>query len=383
MNIFGKQGTTALPAAAFVALSLAASGAQAQTAEVLTLDIESQQAGSALMELASSSGAQIMVSEQAGAEVEVESLQGEFRLEEALAAMLTDTGLKYEFTSENVVLVQQAQPQESGELEEVEAADDTASQEEEEDPLELQRQVVTGSRLLGGDPSARVFSFTAEEIARRGVSNLEDFFRRMAWNQSSLNSQTSNNSTIYTNDGRTGGVFPGNGLGVSALNLRGLGWENTLVLMNGRRIAGTGGFEDDFVNILNVPLAALERVDIQLDGSSAVYGSDALGGVVNFITKKDYQGLSATYRQSYSSTDADSDNANITAGYGWGSGNITAIATRSTSKPINNAKTGWTTLDFRPLFGPEFDFRDFQSGQPGVVCVLGPPRQWNPAYPPI
>lgn len=383
MNILGTLKRNALPATAFVGLSLAASGAQAQTAEVLTLDIDSQQAGSALMELASSSGAQIMVSEQAGAEVEVESLQGEFRLEEALAAMLTDTGLRYEFTSENVVLVQQEA--QAGQLEEVEAAEVSAPAEEEEAPLELAPQQVTGSRLPGGDPSARVYTFTAEDIARRGVSNLEDFFRRMAWHQGSLNSQTSNSSTIYTNDGRysADSVLPGNGLGVSALNLRGLGWENTLVLMNGRRIAGTAGREDDFVNLLNVPLAAIERVDVRLDGASAVFGSDALGGVVNFITKKDYRGLSATYRRSYSSTDADSANGNITAGYGWSSGNITAIATHSTSEPINNAKTGWTTLDFRPLFGPEFDFRDFTTGQPGVVCLLGPPRQWNPSYPPI
>ncbi|MCY3606434.1 MAG: TonB-dependent receptor [Gammaproteobacteria bacterium] len=379
-------GKYAYPALAALVLSLGASGTSADEAEVLTLDIKPQQAGSALMELAGSSGVQILVSDEAGADVEVEGLTGEYKFDDALAALLTDTSLAYEYTSDNVVLVQQAQaqPQESGQLEEVEAPDETASVEEREDPLELSQQTVTGSRLLGGDPSARVFSFTAEDIARRGVSNLEDFFRRMAWHQASLNSQTSNANSIHTNDARYSrdSVLPGNGLGVSALNLRGLGWENTLVLMNGRRLAGTGGIEDDFVNLLDVPLAAIERVDVQLDGSSAVYGSDALGGVVNFITKKDYQGLSATYRRSYSSTDADSDNANITAGYGWGSGNITAIATHSTSEPINNAKTGWTTLDFRPLFGPEFDFRDFLSGQPGVVCVLGPPRQWNPAYPP-
>ena len=194
MNIIGKQGTTAMPTAAFVALALAASASQAQTAEVLTLDIEAQQAGSALMELASSSGAQIMVSEQAGAEVEVESLQGEFRLEEALAAMLTDTGLRYEFTSENVVLVQQ--DMQAGELEEIEAAEETVTETEEEAPLELDPQRVTGTRLPGGDPSARIYSFTAEEIARRGVSNLEDFFRTLPWAHSTLNTQTSNSATV-------------------------------------------------------------------------------------------------------------------------------------------------------------------------------------------
>ena len=99
-----------------------------------------------------------------------------------------------------------------------------------------------------------------------------------------------------------------------------MGWENTLVLLNGRRVAGTAGYEDDFVNLLNVPLSAIERVDVQLDGASAVYGADAIGGVVNFITRKNYRGLSATYRQEFSSTDADSTNANITGGYSWGTG---------------------------------------------------------------
>lgn len=381
MKIFGKQGTTALPTAAFVALALAASGAQAQTAEVLTLDIEAQQAGSALMELASSSGAQIMVSEQAGAEVEVESLQGEFRLEEALAAMLTDTGLRYEFTSENVVLVQQ--DMQSEQLEEVEAAESAAAPEEEEEPLELDPQRVTGTRLPGGDPSARIYSFTAEEIARRGVSNLEDFFRTLPWAHSTLNTQTSNSATVHRDGQAWGGIFDGNGLGISAVNLRGMGWENTLVLLNGRRVAGTAGYEDDFVNLLNVPLSAIERVDVQLDGASAVYGADAIGGVVNFITRKNYRGLSATYRQEFSSTDADSTNANITGGYSWGTGSVTAIITHSTSEPITNAKTGWTSLDFRPLLGPDFDRRSTTTGQPGVACETDPRPPTRGSIPPF
>ena len=98
-----------MPALAMASLSLGAACAQAQGAETLPLDIEPQPAGTALMELAGSSGVQILVSEQAGARVEVEGLKGEYKLEDALATLLSDTGLEYEFASANLVLVQQAQ----------------------------------------------------------------------------------------------------------------------------------------------------------------------------------------------------------------------------------------------------------------------------------
>ena len=364
----------AIPAVAMTALSFGAAGASAQDADVLTLDIEPQQAGPALMELASSSGVQIMLPDQAGAEVEVEGLKGEYKLEQALAALLIDTGLAYEFTSENVVLVQQSQ--QSEELQEVEAADDSAAREEEDEPIELEKQVVTGSRLEGGDPSARTYSYTAEEIAARGVSTLEEFFRTLPWTYSSITTQT-NMSEFYQGTDQEGEYIE-LGLGISTVNLRNMGSANTLVLVNGRRIAGTGE-EDDFANILTIPLSAIERVDIQLDGASAVYGSDAIGGVVNFITKRNYSGLSLNYRNEFSSTDADQTKASITGGYAWGSGNVTAILSRDTSDPITNNKTGFTTLDLRPSLGPEFDLRSITTGQPGVACEYSPVFASQPA----
>ena len=296
-------GKYAFPALAAAVLSLGATGASADGAEVLTLDIKPQQAGSALMELAGSSGVQILVSDEAGADIEVEGLTGEYKFDDALAALLTDTSLAYEYTSENVVLVQQAQPQESGELEEVEAPDETLS-EEEEDPLELATQTVTGTRLIGGDPSAQVYSFSAEDIARRGVSNLEEFFRKTPWAFPSMTTQTYGTANEVNRghpdagpdfDAQIWGAPSNAGhIGVSTVNLRGMGSPNTLVLLNGRRLAGTGGQEADFANLLNVPLSSIERVEIQMGGASAIYGSDAIGGVVNFITKEK---TTAVYRQ--------------------------------------------------------------------------------------
>ena len=365
--------TTRIPARSVLPLLLAVlafagASASAQSDEVLTLDIEPQAAGSALMKLAESSGAQILLAGGEHAHVEVEGLQGEYQLEEALTALLADTGLAYEFTSENVVLVQETEEDAEPE-QEAEEADDDSAVEEEEDPMELAPQTVTGSRLLGGDPSSRLFSFTAEDIAQRGVSTVEEFFRKLPFAFASLTTQTG---------AEAGGVFGQlrgeeislsvSGVGASSINLRGLGVANTLVLLNGRRVAGTGGMEDDFANLLNVPLSAIERVDIQLDGASAVYGSDAIGGVVNFITKKNYSGLSLTYRHEFSATDADKTNATITGGYAWGSGNMSVIMDRATSEPINNEKTGWTSRDLRPYLGVEFDNRTSSRSQPGIVC---------------
>lgn len=82
--------------------------------------------------------------------------------------------------------------------------------------------------------------------------------------------------------------------GGSQANLRGLGAQGTLVLLNGRRLSFYGapaGFQTMFVNIDAIPAAAIERMEVLTDGASAVYGSDAVAGVINVITKKNYQGL--------------------------------------------------------------------------------------------
>ena len=236
----------------------------------------------------------------------------------------------------------------------------------EEETLELTPQIVTGTQLIGGDPSAKVFSITAEEMARRGVSSLEDLFRTLPYAFASITTQTDmifggGAADVDTNLGALG-------LGTSTVNLRALGSENTLVLMDGRRIAGKAGNQSNFANILHVPIAAVERVDIQLDGASAVYGADAIGGVVNFILKKNYRGLTATARNEWSENDADKRKFDVVGGYSWASGNISGSASRSESEPINNYKI-WTSNDFRADFGPEFDKRQSTGyNQPGVVC---------------
>ena len=109
--------------------------------------------------------------------------------------------------------------------------------------------------------------------------------------------------------------------GASQANLRGLGAQGTLVLLNGRRLSYYGapaGFQTQFVNIDAIPAAAIERMEVLTDGASAVYGTDAVAGVINVITKRNYQGAEINL-----STDASSrissygeHQGSITAGFG-------------------------------------------------------------------
>ena len=352
----------ALPVLVLAVLTFAAASASAQSDEVLMLDIKPQKAGSALTKLARSSGVQIMITEGDGATVEVEGLKGEYRFEDALAALLTDTGLTYEYVAENVVTVQQ--DEQAGESDDPDASDDIAEPEEDE-PIELAPQKVTGTRLTKGDPSARIITFTREDMKRRGVSDLEELVRLLPWNFASITDTTVSQYGGGVSD--TDFSLGEYGLGTATVNLRSMGSSATLVLVNGRRVASRGGSFYDIVNILNLPMSAVERVEIQLDGASAVYGADAIGGVMNIITRKGFKGISANYRQEFSATGADRKELSALGGYGWRSGEVSVDLSRHETKPINNLKI-WNSNDFTDQFGPEFDLRVYNVGQPGVVC---------------
>lgn len=207
---------------------------------------------------------------------------------------------------------------------------------------------VTGTRLPTYDPTSDVRIYTADDIKALGVSNVQDFIRTLPQNQASIGTGLNNRkeTEVRFDDGGLGG------LGVGGVNLRGLGTKNTLVLVNGRRVAGAAGIEEGFANINNIPLAAIERVEISLGGGSSVYGSDALGGVVNFILKRGYNGYSATARTELSSTGAHTTQWTGSAARSWGSGSFTGTLSYSRIRPVENAKLGYTTHDFTGRISP-------------------------------
>ena len=172
---------------------------------------------------------------------------------------------------------------------------------------ELQRVEVTGSniRRIQTETAAPVQTLTREDIDRSGKSSVAELLQTLS----------------VDNQGSVPTTF-GNGFasGASGISLRGLGTASTLVLVNGRRVAPYGLADDGqkvFTDLNMIPLEAVERVEILKDGGSAIYGSDAIAGVVNIILKKDFKGvvLKASYgRSSYG--DGIEKRGAITAGFG-------------------------------------------------------------------
>ena len=168
---------------------------------------------------------------------------------------------------------------------------------------QLQRVEITGSSIkrIQGEGPLPVEIITRADIERKGVATTNDLLRSLTY-MSSFNDELQSNSP--------------NATGTAAAGFRGLSGDQTVVLLNGRRLANYG-FDGAFVNLNTIPLGAIQRVEILKDGATAIYGADAIGGVINFITRKDYRGveLSASYGAS-SKGDADEASTSVTAGFG-------------------------------------------------------------------
>jgi len=151
----------------------------------------------------------------------------------------------------------------------------------------LDRISVTGSRIKRTDIEAAlpVTVIQKEEIQAQGISSAEQLLMYM-------NIAGNGSDNLSANAGIAPADLRGNN-GVSGANLRGQGADATLVLLNGRRVA-THGLRGTAVDLNSIPFAAIERVEVLRDGASAVYGTDAIGGVINFITRNDFQGAQAS-----------------------------------------------------------------------------------------
>ena len=142
--------------------------------------------------------------------------------------------------------------------------------------------VVTGSniRRAEAEGSNPVQVIGREQLETSGKVTVADVLRSISANTGNATNETSNSGWAS---------------GSAGIGLRGLSQKNTPVLLNGRRLANygfpSGGLSDTFVNLNALPLVAVERIEVLKDGASAVYGSDAVAGVVNIITRQNFQGL--------------------------------------------------------------------------------------------
>lgn len=172
----------------------------------------------------------------------------------------------------------------------------------------LERVEITGSAIkrLESETALPVQVITREDIAKAGVTTAAELLAKVAANSGGLTDGASINVGGYDQKG------------FNSANLRGLGTSSTLVLLNGRRMANFASPGDDAgVDLNNIPAAAIQRVEILLDGASAIYGADAIAGVINFITRKDFQGVELSAQAGRTQEGgAGKRTASIAAGYG-------------------------------------------------------------------
>ena len=186
----------------------------------------------------------------------------------------------------------------------------------EDKTVDLEKIEVTGSHIkrVDSEGPSPVIVINREEIEKSGASTMSDLLRKLT-----LTNGVSFNENNFNSEA------PGS----SGINLRGLGQNATLVLINGRRMANYGfaqGVTETFVDLNSIPLGAIERIEIQKDGASATYGSDAIAGVVNVILRKNYTGTEATAGYGVSSEgDAEETTVNAVTGANIGDGNLTFV----------------------------------------------------------
>ena len=165
---------------------------------------------------------------------------------------------------------------------------------------------VTGTNIarIEGETGLPLQIITREELLNGGVQTMQELLDRISANQSfgGWNEAKGEGSTL---------------VGFTSASLRGLGSQRTLVLLNGRRLAPYALSGGQSVDLSGIPPSAIERVEVLKDGASAVYGTDAIGGVINFILRSDYQGAEANANY-YASEHGGGNNwrANATIGYG-------------------------------------------------------------------
>jgi outer membrane receptor protein involved in Fe transport len=287
---------TSLLSAALVLGLAAQAEAQPASQEQLTLSMPTMPLGDALRQLARVSGRNLVVDDQLVAGKTALALSGRFSPEEAIQRLLEASGLSSRTVDGTIVI--------SGPLAGVAERGGGAQNHED---AEI---VVTGTHVRGAPPTSPVITLTRRQIEEAAPASVEELMRKLPQNVSAGAAQENFGVT------GTGSDITDQGAGI---NLRGLGQRATLVLVDGRRIAPSG--TGSFVDVSLIPVSAIERVEILTDGASAIYGSDAVGGVVNFILRDDVRGIEPMVQVGTSTQGGGNQLlASLTAGADWRGG---------------------------------------------------------------
>ena len=368
----------ALVAAVCLSMVGFAVAAESQAAMVkMPTNIPAQGLGPALKTLAKDRGLQLVFRSEIVGSARTQGASGNLTTPEALTELLKGTDLSYSYLDENTVTIvplaasqapaaagsdrtNQNNTQDQGgngkkssqefRVAQVDQGQTTGpaavSKQEEQDSKkksDLEEIVVTGTHIRGdANPTAPIQVITRKDIERSGYTSTQQLVASIPQNFGGGSVGATADGTLGS--GNLANINDSYGTGI---NLRGLGPSSTLVLLNGHRLAPSA--DGVFVDISVIPLAAIDRVEIMTDGGSAIYGSDAVAGVVNFILRKDYEGQE-TWANYGSGTDGTRSQELVgqSVGRNWSGGNAVGTLQYQKQGALSAADRSYTDTVAEP-----------------------------------
>ena len=304
--------------------------APASAQEARAFDIPAGSLGDALNLYAAQADQQIFFSGEMVAGLRSPGLRGRFTPAEALNRLLRGSGLVSAETRPGVVFLRRG----------------GAATAEVDDETRLEEIIVTGSLLRSsGELASPVLVIDREALDRRGLGTVADTLAALPQNYAGAANPVASLSLADPNGGNTSLA--------TGVNLRGLGADATLVLVNGRRLAGSGS-RGELADVSALPSAAVERVDVLLDGASALYGSDAVAGVVNIIMKRAFDGQETRARVNAARDGMEDVIVSHLAGRTWSSGSALLSYEHQRTNGLNSFDRPYTAdADLRPFGGSD------------------------------
>lgn len=322
------------PVILIVSMTAAATATAAGLDTAVNVDIEAQRLDAALVQFGVQAHVQLVVVGNAAARARVSELKGNYTVREALNRLLKGTDLRFVQSGNTIRILSKSAGAASSRRgistrEKTSPDRDPPAHEPQMNPKsrrkaaqaglassvggeELQTITVTGTHIAGVPPSSSVIKISREDIDRSGYTTVGDLIRSLPENFGNAGPQTIIGSAPNANESPSG---------ASAPNLLGLGPESTLTLVNGQRLAVdsvTGA-----VDISLIPLPVIDHMDVLTGGASAIYGSDAVAGVVNIVLRKDFNGARTTLLGGGTSDGGGSERYfNQMLGRRWGTGGV-------------------------------------------------------------
>ncbi len=326
-----------------VLAALAAGGLPAFATEVHQFDIPVEEASAAIRDFGTQAHLQILVAGENVKDKRFQAVSGVFSTEDGLNKLLAGSGLNHNYVGDHSVALllasnsspsvqgtsdaspdgSKSSPRDSLQLAQTtpgQTQGDASVEEpkpsekkKEKQPEQLQEVVVTGTNIHGAGPGvSQVITLDRADIERSGAGSTAEALALLPQNFGGGPSPT---NFLAPTPGTSLNLSSGSGV-----DLRGLGPGATLTLVNGMRVAPSGF--GSFVDVSNIPLTAIQRIEVLPDGASAIYGSDAVAGVVNIILRDDYNGAESRVRYGAVTEGSQHDvRASQTFGTTWDRGN--------------------------------------------------------------